>query len=156
YSSAGHLRRRQVVRLASAGMLAFGLLSAWPAAAEDIKLGILFDITGPVASFVPPLLDSVKLAVDEVNANGGILKGQMLQTIVADTHGTAQGSIDAATKLVRVDKVVAVVGALTSLATIAAAHGVTIPDRVLLISPTATAPLLTTIEDNDFVFRVVP
>ena len=139
-----------------AGTFALGLLLAAPAVAEDVKLGILFGVTGPVAGAVPPLLDAVKLAVDEVNANGGILKGQKLQTIVADTQGTVQGSIDAATKLVKVDNVAAIVGGLTSATLIAAAHGVTIPDGVLLISPTATATRVTTLEDNDFVFRTVP
>ena len=141
--------------LAVAG-LALGLATARPAAADDVKLGILFDVTGPIANFVPPILDAVKLAVDEVNANGGILNGQKLQMIVGDTQGTAQGSVDAATKLVNVENVAAIVGALTSGATVAAANAVTIPNGVLQISPTATTPQLTTLKDNDFVFRVVP
>jgi len=141
--------------LAVAG-LALGLATARPAAADDVKLGILFDVTGPIANFVPPILDAVKLAVDEVNANGGILNGQKLQMIVGDTQGTAQGSVDAATKLVNVENVAAIVGALTSGATVAAANAVTIPNGVLQISPTATTPQLTTLKDNDFVFRVEP
>src|SRR6185295_3851720 len=104
--------------LAVAG-LALGLATGRPAAAaDDVKLGILFDVTGPIANFVPPILDAVKLAVDEVNANGGILNGQKLQMIVGDTQGTAQGSVDAATKLVNVENVAAIVGALTSGATV--------------------------------------
>ena len=142
--------------LFSVGALASGLLLSGPAAAEDVKLGIMFGVTGQVASFVPPLLDSIKLAVGEVNADGGLLEGRQLQTILADTKGTAQGGIDAATKLVKVDNVAAIIGALTSAATIAAAHDVTVPKGVLLISPSATAPLLTTLEDNDFVFRTAP
>lgn len=142
--------------LAVAGTLALGLLAAGPAAADDVKLGILFDVTGPIASYVPPILDAVKLAVDEVNANGGILKGQKLQMIVGDTQGTAQGAIDAATKLVSIENVAAIVGALTSGATVAAANGVSIPNGVLQISPTATTPQLTGLKDKDFVFRVEP
>src|SRR6266481_6640190 len=153
--SAGEILRCFAGGLAGAGMLAIGLLSAAPAVAEDVKLGILFDVTGPVANFVPPLIDAVKLAIDEFNANGGILKGQKLKMIVGDTQGTAQGSINAATKLVNVDDVAAIVGALTSTATIAAAHGVTIPKGVLLISPASTAPIIGSLEDNDFVFRTI-
>src|SRR6266478_4215709 len=141
---------------ACAGIFVLGLLLPAPAEAEDVKIGILFGASGPIASRVPALLDAVKLAVDEVNANGGILKGQKLQTIVVDTQGTAQGSIDAATKLVKVENVAAIVGGLTSVTLMAAAHGVTIPDGVLLISPTSTATLVTTLEDNDFVFRTIP
>jgi branched-chain amino acid transport system substrate-binding protein len=135
--------------------LVFGLLASTTAAAEDIRLGLLFGRTGPVANYVPPILDAVALAVDEVNNNGGILDGQKLQTILGDTKDTANGSVEAATKLVSDDKVAAVIGALTSLTTVAAA-GVTVPHGVLLISPSATAPIITTMEDNDLVFRVVP
>jgi branched-chain amino acid transport system substrate-binding protein len=137
-------------------MLAFGLLLPAPAHADDVKIGILFGVTGPAASSVPALLDAVKLAVDEVNANGGILKGQKLQMIVVDSQGTAQGSIAAATKLVKDDNVAAIVGGLMSVPLMAAAHEVTIPNGVLLISPTSTATLVTTLEDNDFVFRTIP
>jgi branched-chain amino acid transport system substrate-binding protein len=154
--SAAVVFSRIVGCLVCAGSFALGLLLAAPAVAEDVKLGILFGATGPLASAAPALLDAVKLAVDEVNANGGILKGQKLQTIVVDTRGTAQGSIDAATKLVKVDNVAAIVGGLTSVTLMAAAHGVTIPNGVLLISPTSTATLVTTLEDNDFVFRTIP
>jgi branched-chain amino acid transport system substrate-binding protein len=136
--------------------LAFGLLLSGPADAEDVKVGILFGVTGQFADFVPPLLDAVRLAVDEVNGNGGILKGQKLQTVLGDTKSTAQGGIDAARKLVDSDSVVAIVGANTSLATMAAAHAVTIPQGVLLISPSATATPITLMGDRDFVFRVAP
>jgi ABC-type branched-chain amino acid transport systems, periplasmic component len=112
--SAVQIILRRAGELLGIGVVTFGLLLSGSADADDIKLGILFDVTGPVANFVPPLLDAVKLAVDEVNANGGILGGQKLQMIVGDTKGTAQGSIDAATKLVNVDNVAAIVGALTS------------------------------------------
>src|SRR5690349_7422797 len=120
--SAKGIPYRFAIGLACAATLAYGLFV--PAmAADDVKLGILFDVTGPVASSVPAVLDAVKLAVDEVNANGGILKGQRLQMIVADSRGTSQGAIDAATKLVKDDNVAAIVGPLTSISLLAAAHG---------------------------------
>jgi branched-chain amino acid transport system substrate-binding protein len=147
--------RRAFGCLVFAGMLAVVLLLAARAEAEDIKIGILFDVTGPVANFVPPLLDAVNLAVNEVNANGGILKGQKLVTFVEDSQGTADGATAAATKLVKTDNVAAVVGGLMSSSTIAAAHNVTIPAHILLISPASTAPLITTMEDNDYVFRTI-
>src|SRR5262245_47423699 len=55
-----------------------------PAAAPtgaDVKVGILFDITGPIANFIPPMMDSVTLATDEVNAGGGLLGGKMVAAI---------------------------------------------------------------------------
>ena len=135
---------------------AAALLIAAPATAQDVKIGALFGVTGPIANFVPPIIDSAQLAIDQVNAQGGILDGRQMRLIVGDTQGVAQGSVDAATKLVNVDGVTVVVGALTSGAAIAAANSVTIPSGVLQISPTATSPEFTGLDDNDFVFRVVP
>ncbi|MGF1624785.1 MAG: ABC transporter substrate-binding protein [Alphaproteobacteria bacterium] len=125
-------------------------------AAAEVRLGALMDITGDLASFIPPLLDAVNLAVDEVNAQGGIHGGQELVLAIGDSQGTAQGAVDAATKLVNVDNVAAIMGSLTSGSTIAAANAVTIPNGVLQVSPTATSPEMTSIEDNDFLFRVIP
>lgn len=135
---------------------AAALLIAAPATAQDVKIGALFGVTGPIANFVPPIIDSAQLAVDQINGQGGILNGRELRLVVGDTQGVAQGSVDAATKLVNVDGVTVVVGALTSGAAIAAANSVTIPSGVLQISPTATSPEVTGLDDNDHVFRVVP
>jgi branched-chain amino acid transport system substrate-binding protein len=137
--------------------LAVGV-AAWtvPTLAEDAKIGVLFGVTGPVANFVPPLLDSVKLAVDQVNAQGGILGGGTLSFAVADSQGSPQGAIDGATKLVNVEGVAAIVGALTSGATIAGAQSVAVPAGVAMVSPTATAPSITDLDDKDLLFRLVP
>ena len=132
------------------------LLLSGPADAEDVKIGLLFGVTGVYANFVPPLHDAASLAVDDINGNGGILGGQKLETVLGDTKGTAQGGIEAARKLVDTDQVAAIVGANTSTATIAAAHAVTIPKGVVMISPSATATIITTMEDKDLVFRLAP
>ena len=126
-----------------------------PAPTGDTKVGILFDVTGPIASFIPPMMDSVKLAEAEINAGGGLLGGKMV-TVVGDTTGATQGAVDAATKLVNVENVPVIVGALMSGTTLAAANAVTIPSGVLQISPTATSPDFTTLDDKDYVFRIVP
>src|SRR5262249_36818094 len=102
------------------------LLGTANARADDVKIGLLFDVTGPVATHVPPIVDAVNLAVAEVNANGGVLGGRKLQVVVADTQGTADGAVAAASKLVNEDKVVAIIGGLTSSSTMSAAHAVTI------------------------------
>ena len=143
-----------------AGLIAATSLTALAvgagAAMAEVKMGALMGVTGDLASFIPPILDAATLAVDEVNAQGGILGGQELVLVVGDSQATAQGAVDAATKLVNVDNVAAVMGALASGATIAAANAVTIPNGVLQVSPTSTSPEMTTLEDNDFLFRVIP
>ena len=137
--------------------VAGALLAASPAAAQDtVKIGYLMDITGPIASFVPPLMNAAKLAEAQVNAGGGLLKGEKMQIVFADTQGAAQPAVDAASKLVNVDQVVAMAGALTSGATMSAATAVAIPSKVVQISPTATTPAMTDLKDDDYIYRLVP
>jgi branched-chain amino acid transport system substrate-binding protein len=98
------------------------------------------------------MLDSVTLVTDEVNAGGGLLGGKMV-SVIGDTTGSSQGAVDAATKLVNVENVSAVVGALMSGTTIAAANSVIVPTGITQISPTATSPEMTNFADQDWVFR---
>ncbi|MCW5772387.1 MAG: ABC transporter substrate-binding protein [Rhodospirillaceae bacterium] len=129
------------------------VLGAATAQAQDVKIGGLFGITGPIASLVPPIVDSAKLAVQQVNEQGGILKGGKLELILADGQCNPQAAAAAAKKLVDVDKVVGIVGELCSGATIAAAESAGIPSGTVMISPASTSPALTGLNDKDFVFR---
>ncbi len=149
---------RSLGKFILAGAAAASIAGAVPAQAADdeVKIGLLFDVTGPVANFVPPMLDAAKLAVDQVNAQGGILGGKKLVTVVADTQGSPQVAVDAANKLVNAEKVATVIGALLSGTTLASAQSVIVPAGVVQISPTATTPVLSSLKDNDWVFRVVP
>ncbi len=126
------------------------------AAAEDVKVGTIMGITGPLANFIPPILNAAKLAEADVNDGGGILGGGKFELVVSDGQAAAQPSVDAATKLVNLENVAAVMGALSSGATIAAANAVTIPNGVLQVSPTATSPSMTDMDDGDFLYRIVP
>jgi branched-chain amino acid transport system substrate-binding protein len=135
---------------------AISVLAGAPAVAQDVKVGGLFGITGPIASLVPPIVESAKLAVKHVNDQGGILKGGKLEMIIADGQCNPQAAAAAAKKLVDVDKVVGIVGELCSGATIAAAQGAGIPTGTVMISPAATSPAITTLDDKDFMFRTCP
>lgn len=143
--------KRFVSTLALAAAIAVG-----PAQAQDVKIGGLFGITGPIASLVPPIVESAKLAVKHVNEQGGIGKGGKLDIVIADGQCNPQAAAAAAKKLVDVDKVVGIVGELCSGATIAAAEGSGIPTGTVMISPASTSPALTTLADKDFVFRTCP
>lgn len=145
---------RTTRRLLAAAAVA--ALSAGAAQAQDVKVGGLFGITGPIASLVPPIVESTKLAVKHVNEQGGILKGGKLDLIIGDGQCNPQASAAAAKKLIDVDKVVGIVGELCSGATIAAAEGSAIPAGVVMISPAATSPALSGLKDRDFVFRTAP
>ncbi len=143
--------KKTVIAVAAAALMGSSVL----AMAGDTKIGILMDITGPIASFIPPIQNSSNLAVKNVNDQGGLLDGKAV-AVYGDTTGSAQGAVDAAGKLVNVENVSVVMGALMSGTTIAAAEAVMIPAGVVQISPTATSPAITGIKDNDLLYRVVP
>ena len=133
-------------------LISLPLLAGAARAQEEVKLGALMDVTGPIANFMPALLAAQQLAVDEVNANGGILGGKKLRLVVVDTQGTEQGAVDAARKLTSVENVPIIVGPLLSGTVISAAGSVTIAAGVPLIAPTATSPAITTMPKNDMLF----
>jgi branched-chain amino acid transport system substrate-binding protein len=143
--------RKLVAGLATAAVIG----SSAVALAADTKVGVLMDITGPIASFIPPIQNSANLAFQHVNDQGGLLDGKAV-AVFGDTTGAAQGAVDAAGKLVNVENVPVIMGALMSGTTIAAAEAVSIPAGVVQISPTATSPAITGIKDNDLLYRVVP
>lgn len=128
---------------------------ATPALA-DVTIGLLNGITGGAAAMAPEITRSYEFAVAQVNEQGGILDGQKLVGILADSGCSPQVAADAATKLVNVSGVVGIAGPLCSGALLAATNSATIPAGVLLISPAATSPEITTLKDNDLVFRTVP
>ena len=117
-----------------------------------LKIGILFDFTGDLAEYGGNMLNGATLAMNEINAAGGVL-GQDIVFKQGDSQTSPTVAVDAARQLVESDKVSAIVGSLSSGVTLAVASAVTIPDKVVLVSPASTGPALTTLEDNDFVFR---
>ncbi|MDK9716896.1 MAG: ABC transporter substrate-binding protein [Trichlorobacter sp.] len=82
-------------------------------AAGTIKIGGLFSVTGPPAFLGEPERNTAKMVVDSINKAGGI-KGQKLELVVYDTAGDATKAVQMATKLIKDDKVVAIVGPSTT------------------------------------------
>jgi len=138
------------------GLATAAVLAAAPALAADVKVGILGDITGPIESLAPPIVAGAQLAFDEVNAQGGILGGGKIVVVTGDSACDPSVAGPAADKLVNTDKVTAIVGAFCTGATIGAATAAGIPGGVVQISPSASAPALTTLDDKDLVFRTTP
>ncbi|MEP3277717.1 MAG: ABC transporter substrate-binding protein [Stappiaceae bacterium] len=137
------------------GLLAATAL-AGSAAADNIKVGIIGGISGPIAAMAPAMVDSAQLAISQVNEQGGIGDGQKIDVVLGDSACNPQNATDSVTKAVNVSGIVALVGPHCSGATIAAANSVTIPAGILLISPSATSPEVTSLDDKDTVFRTVP
>ncbi|MBE7732743.1 ABC transporter substrate-binding protein [Devosia faecipullorum] len=133
------------------------LIVAAPALAQEVKLGFLADLTGGIAGFAPGMVDAGNLAIANVNDQGGILDGQTLTSVIADSGCDASAAGPAADRLVNAENVVAIFGGFCSGATLAGANGSAIPGNVVMISPASTAPAVAELDDNDLVFRdVVP
>ncbi len=132
------------------------ILAATPSLAADVKVGILGDITGPIEALAGPIVKGAQAAFDEVNANGGILDGGKIVSVTGDSACDPSVAGPAADKLVNTDQVTAIMGAFCTGATIGAATAAGIPGGVVMISPSATAPALTTLDDKDLVFRTAP
>ncbi|MBU1174739.1 MAG: ABC transporter substrate-binding protein [Alphaproteobacteria bacterium] len=145
---------RMTKSLASTAAVAV-LLAAAPALAADVKLGFLADVTGPIAGFAPGMVQAGNIAVDAINAQGGILGGQTLVSVMADTGCSGDLGGPGADRLVNTEKVTAIFGAYCSGPTIAAANGAAIAGNVVMISPSATAPAVSELADSDLVFRTV-
>ncbi len=122
-------------------------------AAETVKIGMLTSLTGGLAPFGPPIQHGADLAVEQINKAGGIM-GRELVLVVRDSGTAPAIGRDAAAKLVEIDGVPALIGALSSGVTLAASS-VTIPNQVVHISPASTSPAITDLDDNGFVFRTV-
>lgn len=142
------------IRTAALAALGLGLM-AGTAMAEGARVGALIPLTGGLQAYGEGSLNGMRLAVKEVNEAGGVLGGE-LELVVGDTQTRAQPAIDAAKRLVSVDGVVGILGALSSGNTIPVATTVSAVDQVPQISNASTAPAITTLDDNDFLFRTAP
>ncbi|MBP1751864.1 MAG: amino acid/amide transporter substrate-binding protein, family [Geobacteraceae bacterium] len=82
-------------------------------AAQPIKVGALFAVTGPASFLGEPERNAAQMVVDEINRAGGI-KGRPVKLIIYDTQGDATRAVQAATRLIRQDKVTAIIGPSTT------------------------------------------
>ena len=139
--------------LAAASVLA--LTAA--AQAEDVKMGVILGFTGPIESLTPDMAAGAEMAIAEANESGQFLGGQTIEAVRADsTCVDAAAATAAAERLITSDGVVSIMGADCSGVTTAVANNVAIPNGVVMISPSATSPALTEIEDNGLFFRTAP
>ena len=121
-------------------------------AGEPIRIGTLIDVTGDLAAFGPPIVLATDLAALLINEAGGI-DGRPIEMVHRDSGTSPQIATDAASALVNVDGVEAIVGSLSSGVTLAVAESVTIPNGAVIVSPASTSPAITNLDDNDTVFR---
>ncbi len=119
---------------------------------EKITLGAMFPLTGDGAAYGEPFSRQMQLAVDEINAAGGI-DGKMIEIKLEDSKCNPKDGATAAQKLIEVDKVKVIFGGACSGETLGAAP-IAEENKVVLISPSATSPKIT--EAGDYIFRTAP
>lgn len=117
---------------------------------NEILIGQYGSLTGSEATFGTSTDRGVRLAIDEVNAKGG-LHGKQIKLITLDDQGKAEEAAQAVTRLITQDKVLAVLGEVASTRSLAAAP-IAQQYKVPMISPSSTNPKVT--EVGDQIFRV--
>lgn len=123
---------------------------------KEVKLGVLFGFTGPIESLAPAMASGAELAMEEVTKSGMLLDSATVTPVRADT-----GCIDNGLAVANGEKLVAegvngIVGGDCSGVTGAILQNVAIPNGMVMISPSATSPGLSSMEDNGLFFRTAP
>jgi branched-chain amino acid transport system substrate-binding protein len=158
-----------VVAAAAAATAAYGLGRSQASAAVGgtsaancsftLRIGDVLPFTGDLAPYGGNLDKAVKLAVQVENAAlkklglSSKIKVQLVDS--QDGQSQAAASVEAAKKEVG-EHVNVIIGEMASSATIPMAQSVTIPNHIVLISPTSSAPQITSLKDNGYVWRAYP
>ena len=145
------------ILLASAASFALMAPLSAPAAGDEVRMGIILGFTGAIESITPNMAAAAELAWAEISASGAWLGGQTIVPVRANSGCTDVPLATAsAERLITSDGVVALMGPDCSGVTIAVLQNVAMPNGIPILSPSATSPALTTIEDNGLFFRTAP
>jgi branched-chain amino acid transport system substrate-binding protein len=121
--------------------------SVW---AQGLKIGEVDPLTGGISQFGIGCHQGIALAVEELNAEGGVL-GKTIELITEDDQSKPGQSATVVRKLITQDKVVAILGDATSSATLESAP-IAQSSKIPMVTPSATNPRITAV--GDFIFRV--
>ncbi|WP_104017842.1 ABC transporter substrate-binding protein [Roseovarius nitratireducens] len=137
---------------------AFSTVVATGALAQDpVKIGMMQGFTGPTESLVKPMALGGEMAIKEVSDSGVFLGGREVVSVRGDSTCIDAGAATAAAeRLVTSEGVHGINGATCSGATTAVLNNVVRANGIVMISPSATSPALSTIEDGGYFFRTAP
>lgn len=136
------------------GWTCAALLLASASAMGDIVIGAPFALSGPVGEQAQAMRQGAELAEQQVNQQGGVL-GEAYRLQFVDTACDADKGVEAVRQLVQ-PGVVALVGPVCSGVTMRVARSVTIPAGVTVLSVASASSLITSLNDQDTVFRTAP
>jgi hypothetical protein len=137
-------------RLAAAAILSTGLTTA-ALAADPIKLGVIVPTSGGAASVGLPIVDGIKLAVQEINAAGGV-NGSKIEIVVRDEQLKPDVATAAAKELITKEGVKAIIGAATSATSLAVSE-VAKAEKIIAFTPTAKTEALTDAKLHKYIFQ---
>jgi branched-chain amino acid transport system substrate-binding protein len=120
------------------------------AGGSDILVGEFGSLTGMQATFGTSTHNGIMMAIDEVNARGGV-NGRKIKVITEDDQSKQDEAANAVTKLISQNSVVALLGEVASSASIAAAP-IAQANHVPMITPSSTNPEIT--KKGDYIFRM--
>jgi branched-chain amino acid transport system substrate-binding protein len=136
---------------------ALSMALAAPAFADDVQIGVILGYTGPIESLTPDMAAGAELAMKEVNDSGNFMNSMTVVPVRGDsTCIDAQAASATAERLITAEGISAIVGADCSGVTTAILQNVAMANGIVMISPSATSPALTTVEDNGLFFRTAP
>lgn len=125
--------------------------------ATEVKIGVILGFTGPLESITPAMGSGAEMAMAEVTTSGKLLDGAKVTPVRGDsTCIDAAAATAAAERLITSDGVTAIMGADCSGVTGAILQNVARPNGVVMVSPSATSPGLSTAEDDGLFFRTAP
>ncbi|MEM6939189.1 MAG: ABC transporter substrate-binding protein [Pseudomonadota bacterium] len=142
--------------MATAATLALASAAQAGGHASEVKLGVLFGFTGPIESLTGPMAQGAEMAMKEASDSGKLLDGAKVTSIRADSACIDNGVATASAERQIAEGINGLVGADCSGVTGAVLQNVAIPNGMVMISPSATSPGLTTMEDNGLFFRTSP
>ena len=123
---------------------------------KEVKLGILIGFTGPIESLTGPMAAGAELAMKEVTDSGKLLDAAVVTPMRADTGCIDNGLSTSNAERMIADGISGLIGGDCSGVTGAILQNVAIPNGMVMISPSATSPGLSTAEDNGLFFRTAP
>ena len=149
-------RSRIITSFAIASVLAASLVAGCGSKGDkDIKIGMVYELTGNTASYGTSAANGAKLAFKEINASGGVL-GKQIKIVSADNKGEPSESANAMSKVISQDKVVAVTGFTVSSCGIAAS-AVAEANKIPFVAAATVNPKVTfderTGKVKDYTFR---
>ena len=147
------ISQKAIVIVMTFSMIGF-LLVGCGGEKEQLKIAFLADFSGPFKEFGPVIQTGVELAIDHINAAGGV-NGFDVILVTGDSGLDATKAIEEARRLIDIEGAHGIVGPLASTVTLAVSNSVISSSNIPLISPSASSASLTNANDNGYLFRSI-